>query len=82
MLPTEPTISDITNAATALLTVAAFTKLYFMDKKFDEVLLLIGHADVGLLARMKKSESRHDAGDVRAGRHSDALRALGADLED
>lgn len=71
----EPTISQIAQAATALFTVASFARLYFVDKKIDEFTLLIAHEDVGLLHRMKRQE-------VRAGRHSDALRALGAELEE
>lgn len=59
----------------ALLTVGSFIKLYALDKKFGEMLLLLSHEDIGLLARVKKVEGRQR-------RHSDALKAMGAELEE
>lgn len=71
----EPTISQLAQGATALLTVASFTKLYFLDRKLGDIILLIEHEDIGLLGRVKRLEAGKR-------RHSDALKAMGAELEE
>ena len=43
--------------------------------KLNEMTLLLTHEEVGVLARLRREEARSK-------RHSDALRALGADLHE
>ncbi len=74
-MTSEPILVNAALGAIGLLTVATFAAVYRIDRKLNELVIVITHEDIGVLARLKLQEHRTK-------RHSDALRALGADLDE
>lgn len=74
-MTSEPIVVNAALAGIGLLTVWSVHTLVGVRDKVNEMYLLLTHEEVGVIHRQKRQEARIK-------RHSDALRAMGADLED
>lgn len=68
---TEPIVVNAALSGIGLLTVWSVYTLVGVRDKVNEMYLLLTHEEVGVITRMKTHEHR-------LGRHSDALRKMGA----
>lgn len=73
--PSEPILVNAALAGIGLLTVWSVHTLVGVRDKVNDMYLLLTNEDVGVLTRLKAQEHRTK-------RHSDALRALGAPLDE